>query len=174
MPKFNSISISGYHMQEAGADAILELAFTIADGIQYCNTGTCGILSFVFFYVNWKFHTLIFIIIKIIDDLMGHIRFQILLTGKGLTLIRFLLYYAVSFWSNLGPLWVMTISYEGQFFLLNFVYSRTCLGRPPLLPSKNGLSRQVVSHSRSYKNHVLPLYTFYRQPGSNLVRRAWH
>ncbi|KAI0226494.1 Methylmalonyl-CoA mutase, mitochondrial [Lamellibrachia satsuma] len=39
MPKFNSISISGYHMQEAGADAILELAFTIADGIQYCNTG---------------------------------------------------------------------------------------------------------------------------------------
>jgi len=39
MPKFNSISISGYHMQEAGADAILELAFTIADGIQYCRTG---------------------------------------------------------------------------------------------------------------------------------------
>nr|CAB3264089.1 methylmalonyl-CoA mutase, mitochondrial-like [Phallusia mammillata] len=39
MPKFNSISISGYHMQEAGADAVLELAFTIADGIQYCRTG---------------------------------------------------------------------------------------------------------------------------------------
>ena len=36
-------------------------------------------------------------------------------------------------------------------------YSRTCLGRPPLLPSKNGLSRQVVSRSRSYKKHVLPL-----------------
>ena len=35
MPKFNSISISGYHMQEAGADAKLELAFTIADGIEY-------------------------------------------------------------------------------------------------------------------------------------------
>lgn len=34
-PKFNSISISGYHMQEAGADAVLELAFTIADGIEY-------------------------------------------------------------------------------------------------------------------------------------------
>uniref|UniRef100_F1KUP0 methylmalonyl-CoA mutase n=1 Tax=Ascaris suum TaxID=6253 RepID=F1KUP0_ASCSU len=39
MPKFNSISISGYHMQEAGADAVLEMAFTIADGIQYCQTG---------------------------------------------------------------------------------------------------------------------------------------
>jgi methylmalonyl-CoA mutase cobalamin-binding domain/chain len=35
MPKFNSISISGYHMQEAGADARLELAFTIADGMEY-------------------------------------------------------------------------------------------------------------------------------------------
>ncbi|KAK3108801.1 hypothetical protein FSP39_016078 [Pinctada imbricata] len=39
MPKFNSISISGYHMQEAGADAILELAFTLADGLQYIRTG---------------------------------------------------------------------------------------------------------------------------------------
>ena len=39
MPKFNSISISGYHMQEAGANAVLELAFTIADGLQYCQTG---------------------------------------------------------------------------------------------------------------------------------------
>ncbi|PIO69487.1 B12 binding domain protein [Teladorsagia circumcincta] len=39
MPKWNSISISGYHMQEAGADAVLEMAFTIADGIQYCETG---------------------------------------------------------------------------------------------------------------------------------------
>jgi methylmalonyl-CoA mutase len=39
MPKFNSISISGYHMQEAGADAVLELAFTLADGLQYCRTG---------------------------------------------------------------------------------------------------------------------------------------
>jgi methylmalonyl-CoA mutase len=35
MPKFNSISISGYHIQEAGADSKLELAFTIADGIEY-------------------------------------------------------------------------------------------------------------------------------------------
>jgi len=39
MPKFNSISISGYHMQEAGADAVLEMAFTLADGIEYCRTG---------------------------------------------------------------------------------------------------------------------------------------
>jgi len=39
MPKFNSISISGYHMQEAGANATLEMAFTLADGIEYCRTG---------------------------------------------------------------------------------------------------------------------------------------
>nr|XP_027207125.1 methylmalonyl-CoA mutase, mitochondrial-like [Penaeus vannamei] len=39
MPKFNSISISGYHMQEAGANAVLEMAFTIADGLEYCRTG---------------------------------------------------------------------------------------------------------------------------------------
>ncbi len=39
MPKFNSISISGYHMQEAGATADLELAYTIADGIEYARTG---------------------------------------------------------------------------------------------------------------------------------------
>ena len=39
MPRFNSISISGYHMQEAGADAVLELAFTVADGLQYIRTG---------------------------------------------------------------------------------------------------------------------------------------
>tara|TARA_B100000749_G_scaffold280899_1_gene281069 strand:- start:158158 stop:160311 length:2154 start_codon:yes stop_codon:yes gene_type:complete len=38
MPKFNSISISGYHMQEAGADAALELAYTIADGKEYIDT----------------------------------------------------------------------------------------------------------------------------------------
>jgi methylmalonyl-CoA mutase len=38
MPKFNSISISGYHMQEAGADAALEMAFTIADGLEYMRT----------------------------------------------------------------------------------------------------------------------------------------
>jgi methylmalonyl-CoA mutase len=39
MPKFNSISISGYHMQEAGATADLELAYTLADGVDYVRTG---------------------------------------------------------------------------------------------------------------------------------------
>ncbi len=39
MPKFNSISISGYHMQEAGASADLELAYTLADGLEYLRTG---------------------------------------------------------------------------------------------------------------------------------------
>ncbi len=39
MPKFNSISISGYHMQEAGATADLELAFTLADGLEYVKAG---------------------------------------------------------------------------------------------------------------------------------------
>jgi methylmalonyl-CoA mutase len=39
MPKFNSISISGYHMQEAGATADLELAYTIADGVEYVRAG---------------------------------------------------------------------------------------------------------------------------------------
>ena len=39
MPKFNNISISGYHMQEAGATADLELAYTLADGVEYVRTG---------------------------------------------------------------------------------------------------------------------------------------
>jgi len=39
MPKFNSISISGYHMQEAGATADLEMAYTLADGVQYARAG---------------------------------------------------------------------------------------------------------------------------------------
>ncbi|MBO74128.1 MAG: methylmalonyl-CoA mutase [Flavobacteriales bacterium] len=39
MPKFNSISISGYHMQEAGATPALELAYTLADGLEYVRTG---------------------------------------------------------------------------------------------------------------------------------------
>lgn len=39
MPKFNSISISGYHMHEAGATAAIELAYTLADGIEYVRTG---------------------------------------------------------------------------------------------------------------------------------------
>ncbi|MEQ1812726.1 MAG: methylmalonyl-CoA mutase, partial [Terricaulis sp.] len=42
MPKFNSISISGYHMQEAGATADLELAYTLADGVEYIRAGIAG------------------------------------------------------------------------------------------------------------------------------------
>ena len=45
MPKYNSISISGYHMQEAGADAVLEMAFTLADGLEYCRTGASEITA---------------------------------------------------------------------------------------------------------------------------------
>ncbi len=63
MPKFNSISISGYHMQEAGATAVQELAFTIADGIDYVKYGVAsgldidrfaGRLSF-FFAIGMNF-----------------------------------------------------------------------------------------------------------------------
>lgn len=45
MPKFNSLSISGYHIQEAGADAALELGLTIADGLEYVRTavGSAGL-----------------------------------------------------------------------------------------------------------------------------------
>jgi methylmalonyl-CoA mutase len=63
MPKFNSISISGYHMQEAGATAVQELAFTIADGLEYVRVATkrgldidafAGRLSF-FFAIGMNF-----------------------------------------------------------------------------------------------------------------------
>ncbi len=63
MPKFNSISISGYHMQEAGATQVQELAFTIADGIEYVKSGVAsgldidkfaGRLSF-FFAIGMNF-----------------------------------------------------------------------------------------------------------------------
>ncbi len=59
MPKFNSISISGYHMQEAGADAILEMAFTIADGLEYCRTGYKLIL--VIFKLKITLHNVTFL-----------------------------------------------------------------------------------------------------------------
>ena len=45
MPKFNSISISGYHMQEAGATPEIELAYTLADGLEYIKTGIAAGLS---------------------------------------------------------------------------------------------------------------------------------
>ena len=63
MPKFNSISISGYHMQEAGATAVQELAFTLADGMEYARTAQhagldidafAGRLSF-FFCIGMNF-----------------------------------------------------------------------------------------------------------------------
>ena len=64
MPKFNSISISGYHMQEAGANQALELAFTLADGREYVRTALArgldvdefaGRLSF-FFGIGMNFY----------------------------------------------------------------------------------------------------------------------
>src|SRR6267378_5286773 len=64
MPRFNSISISGYHMQEAGATQTLELAFTLADGIQYVRSALqrgldvdefAGRLSF-FFAIGMNFY----------------------------------------------------------------------------------------------------------------------
>ncbi len=45
MPKFNSISVSGYHMQEAGATADIELAYTLADGLEYLRTGIAAGLN---------------------------------------------------------------------------------------------------------------------------------
>src|SRR6516165_6189685 len=45
MPKFNSISISGYHMQEAGATADLELGYTLADGIEYVRAGVKAVMD---------------------------------------------------------------------------------------------------------------------------------
>src|SRR5918994_1438006 len=43
MPRFNSISISGYHMQEAGATAVQELAFTLADGLEYVRAADAAV-----------------------------------------------------------------------------------------------------------------------------------
>ena len=45
MPKFNSISISGYHIQEAGATADIELGYTLADGLEYIRTGIAAGLN---------------------------------------------------------------------------------------------------------------------------------
>jgi methylmalonyl-CoA mutase len=45
MPKFNSISISGYHMQEAGATCDIELAYTLADGLEYIRTGIKAVMD---------------------------------------------------------------------------------------------------------------------------------
>jgi methylmalonyl-CoA mutase len=65
MPKYNSISISGYHMQEAGATPELELAYTLADGIEYVKTGIDAGLAvddfaprLSFFWANGMHHTM--------------------------------------------------------------------------------------------------------------------
>src|SRR5881227_2690697 len=55
MPKYNSISISGYHMQEAGATADLELAYTLADGVEYLRTGLAAGLDFDHFAPRLSF-----------------------------------------------------------------------------------------------------------------------
>jgi methylmalonyl-CoA mutase len=55
MPKFNSISISGYHMQEAGASADLELAYTLADGFEYARAGMAAGLSIDLFAPRLSF-----------------------------------------------------------------------------------------------------------------------
>ncbi|MEO1609316.1 MAG: methylmalonyl-CoA mutase [Pseudomonadota bacterium] len=55
MPKFNSISISGYHMQEAGATADLELAYTLADGFEYARTGVATGLDIDAFAPRFSF-----------------------------------------------------------------------------------------------------------------------
>ncbi len=55
MPKFNSISISGYHMQEAGATADLELAYTLADGIEYARAGVAAGLDIDLFAPRLSF-----------------------------------------------------------------------------------------------------------------------
>src|SRR6266540_2452138 len=60
MPKYNSISISGYHMQEAGADAVLELAFTVADGLEYVRTGNIMRLKSKLLYILYELSFLIF------------------------------------------------------------------------------------------------------------------
>ena len=62
-PRFNSISISGYHMQEAGADAALEMAFTIADGMEYARCAqNAGLDMYVLFFLY--FYIFIFLWIK--------------------------------------------------------------------------------------------------------------
>jgi methylmalonyl-CoA mutase len=55
MPKFNSISISGYHMQEAGATCDIELAYTLADGLEYLRTGVREGLDIDFFAPRLSF-----------------------------------------------------------------------------------------------------------------------
>lgn len=74
MPKFNSISISGYHLQEAGADAILEVAYTIANGLEYCRTGLKAGLTIDEFAPRYKKHSSYFyyLVITLINSASVH------------------------------------------------------------------------------------------------------
>ena len=54
MPKFNPISISGYHMQEAGATADIELAYTLADGLEYLRAGVNAGMDIASFYLPYR------------------------------------------------------------------------------------------------------------------------
>ena len=55
IPKFNSISISGYHMHEAGASAEIELAYTLADGLEYVKTGL--VLDWILMILHQGYHS---------------------------------------------------------------------------------------------------------------------
>ena len=55
MPKFNSISISGYHIQEAGATTDIELAYTLADGLEYVRTGLKRVLTLIHLHHVYHF-----------------------------------------------------------------------------------------------------------------------
>lgn len=72
MPKFNSISISGYHLQEAGADAILEVAYTIANGLEYCRTGLKAGLTIDEFAPRYRKNILTRFIICICKSISAH------------------------------------------------------------------------------------------------------
>lgn len=73
MPKFNSISISGYHLQEAGADAILEVAYTIANGLEYCRTGLKAGLTIDEFAPRYGKNILTSFIICIYKSIGAHV-----------------------------------------------------------------------------------------------------
>src|SRR5690606_36989406 len=86
MPKFNSISVSGYHMQEAGATADLELAYTLADGLEYIRTGLAAGLEVDAFVPRGHGHEEQLLVAEPVDQLrlgpvLGHPR---LIGGVGL------------------------------------------------------------------------------------------
>lgn len=54
MPAFHPLSISGYHMQEAGAGAVEEVAFTLANGLEYIRTGRIGVYYAIGIIFLWQ------------------------------------------------------------------------------------------------------------------------